>query len=81
VDWQLNKRRLGKTHSYSANLDRLRSKGWLDKDTAELLKSYYGCISNIAVHEKGEIPVGMFEAQMGYGITLIILDYFVNKLP
>ena len=35
----------------------------------------------IRVHEKGESPAGIYEAQMGYGITLIMLDYLINKLP
>ena len=81
VDWQMKKRGLEKTSNYRNDLDRLRSKGYLELETAELLKSYYRCISNIGVHEKGRIPVGIFEAQMGYGTTLIMLDYFANKLP
>ena len=81
VDWQMKKRGLGKTSSYRNDLDRLRSKGYLDLETAELLKSYYRCLSNIGVHEKTKIPVGLFEAQMGYGTTLIMLQYFANKLP
>ena len=81
VDWQMKKRGLEKTSNYRNDLDRLRSKGYLDLETAELLKSYYRCLSNIGVHERGRSPVGIFEAQMGYGTTLIMLDYFANKLP
>jgi len=80
IDWQMTKRGLDKTNSYQNDLERLKSKGYLDKDTTELLKSYYSCLSIIGVHEKGAKP-GIFEAQMGYGITLIMLDYFANKLP
>lgn len=81
IDWQMKKRGLEKTSNYRNDLDRLRSKGYLDLETAELLKSYYRCLSNIGVHEKTKIPVGIFEAQMGYGTTLIMLQYFANKLP
>lgn len=80
INWQMKKRGLEKTSNYRNDLDRLRSRGHLDKETAELLKSYYRCLSNIGVHEKG-IPAGIFEAQMGYGTTLIMLQYFANKLP
>jgi len=81
VDWQMKKRGLEKTSNYRNDLDRLRSKGYIDIETTKLLQSYYRCISNIGVHERGEVPAGIFEAQMGYGMTLIILDYFANKLP
>jgi len=81
IDWQIKKRGLEQTNNYRNNLERLRSKGFLDSETTEMLQSYYRCLSNIAVHEKGEIKPGIYEAQMGYGITLVMLDYFANKLP
>ena len=81
IDWQMKKRGLEKTSNYRNDLDRLRSKGYLDVETTKLLQSCYRCLSNIGVHERGETPAGIFEAQMGYGITLIMLDYFANKLP
>jgi hypothetical protein len=80
IDWQMKKRGLEHTNNYRNDLDRLRAKGYLDPDTTQLLQSYYHCLSTIGVHEKG-IPPGFYEAQMGYGITLIMLDYFANKLP
>jgi len=79
IDWQMNKRGLAQTNSYYNNLERIKSKGYLDPETTKLLQTYYECLS-IIVHEKGVKP-GIFEAQMGYGITLIMLDYFANKLP
>jgi len=80
VDWEMNKRGLEKTSNYKNDLERLRSRGHLDVETTKLLQSYYHCLSNIGVHERGA-PVGIFEAQMGYGTTLIMLQYFANKLP
>jgi hypothetical protein len=80
VDWQMKKRGLGKTNNYKNDLERLKSKGYLDTDTTKLLQSYYRCLSNLGTHEKGVKP-SIFEAQMGYGTTLIMLDYFANKLP
>ena len=79
IDWQMNKRGLSQTNSYHNNLERIKSKGYLDPETTKLLQTYYECLS-IIVHEKGVKP-GIFEAQMGYGMTLIMLDYFANKLP
>jgi hypothetical protein len=79
IDWQMTKRGLAQTNSYQNNLERIKSKGYLDPETTKLLQTYYECLS-IIVHEKGVKP-GIFEAQMGYGITLIMLDYFANKLP
>lgn len=81
VDWQMKKRGLEQTNNYKNDLERLRSKGYLDKETTKLLQTYYRCLSNIAVHEREAIEPGIYEAQMGYGITLIMLDYFANKLP
>lgn len=80
VDWEIKKRGLEKTSNYKNDLERLRSRGHLDVETTKLLQSYYRCLSNIGVHERGA-PVGIFEAQMGYGTTLIMLGYFANKLP
>ena len=80
VDWQMKKRGLEQTNNYKNNLERLKAKGFVDADTAQLLQSYYHCLSTLGVHEKGT-PPGFYEAQMGYGITLIVLDYFANKLP
>jgi hypothetical protein len=80
IDWQMKKRGLGLTNNYKNDLERLGAKGYLDPDTAQLLQSYYRCLSTIGVHEKGT-PPGFYEAQMGYGMTLIVLDYFANKLP
>ena len=81
IDWQMKKRGLEKTDSYTHDLDRLKSKGYLDSETTKLIQTYYGCLSNIAVHERGEIEPGFYEAQMGYGMTLIMLRYFMDKLP
>ena len=81
IDWQMKKRGLKKTNNYKNDLERLRSKGYLDSETTKLLQSCYRCLSNIGVHEKGEVEPGIYEAQMGYGIILIILQYFANKLP
>lgn len=80
IDWQMKKRGLKKTDNYKNDLERLRSRGHLDPETTQLLQSYYRCLSDIGVHEKGT-PAGIYEAQMGFGITLIMLDYFANKLP
>jgi hypothetical protein len=80
IDWQMVKRGLEKTDNYKNDLERLKSKGHLDPDTTQLLQSYYRCLSSIGVHEKG-VPPGIYEAQMGYGITLIMLGYFADKLP
>jgi len=81
IDWQMKKRGLEKTNNYKNDLARIESKGYLDSETTKLIQTYYRCLSNIAVHEKGEVEPGIYEAQMGYGITLIMLDYFANKLP
>lgn len=81
VDWQMDKRGLEKTNNYKNNLERLKSKGYLDKHITKLLENYYRYLSEIAVHERAVIPPGIFEAQMGFGITLTILDYLANKLP
>jgi hypothetical protein len=81
IDWEMRKRGLDLTSNQRNNLDRLRSKGYLDSETTELLQSYYKCLSNIAVHERGEVEPGFYEANMGYGITLIMLDYLASKLP
>lgn len=81
IDWEMKKRGLEQTNNYKNNLERLKSKGYLGSETTKLLQSYYRCLSSIAVHEKGEAETGIYEAQMGYGITLIMLDYFANKLP
>jgi len=70
VDWQMKKRGLEQTNNYKNDLARLRSKGYLDKETERLLHTYYRCLSDIAVHEKGEVEPGIFEAQLGYGMTL-----------
>jgi hypothetical protein len=80
IDWEM-KKRLGKTGTYHSDLERLKSKGFLDPLTTELIQTYYRCLSNIAVHAKGEVPPGFHEAQMGYGLTLIMLQYFADKLP
>jgi hypothetical protein len=81
IDWELKKRGLDKTDNYKNDLERLKSKGFIDSITTELIQTYYRCLSNIAVHAKGEVPPGFHEAQMGYGITLIMLQYFADKLP
>jgi hypothetical protein len=81
VDWEVSKRRLEKTNNYKNDLERLQSKGFIDPLTTELIQTYYRCLSNIAVHSKGEVSPGFHEAQMGYGITLIMLQYFADKLP
>jgi hypothetical protein len=80
VDWQMKKRGLEQTNNYKNNLERLKARGFVDADTTQLLESYYHCLSSLGVHEKGT-PPGFYEAQMGYQITLIVLDYFANKLP
>lgn len=81
IDWEMKKRGLEQTNNYKNDLERLKSKGYLGSETTKLLQSYYRCLSSIAVHEKGEAETGIYEAQMGYGTTLIMLDYFANKLP
>jgi len=81
IDWEMKKRGLEQTNNYKNDLERLKSKGYLGSETTRLLQSYYRCLSIIAVHEKGEAETGIYEAQMGYGTTLIMLDYFANKLP
>lgn len=81
IDWEIEKRGLEKTNNYKNDLERLRSKGFIDSITTDLIQTYYRCLSNIAVHAKGEVPPGFHEAQMGYGITLIMLQYFADKLP
>lgn len=81
IDWQMKKRGLDETNNYRNNLERLKSKGYLDSHTTELMQTYYRYLSNIAVHEKGEVEPGIHEAQTGYAITLIIMDYFINRLP
>jgi len=81
IDWEMKKRGLEQTNNYKNDLERLKSKGYLGSETTRLLQSYYRCLSNIAVHERGKAETGIYEAQMGYGTTLIMLDYFANKLP
>lgn len=81
IDWEIKKRGLEETNNYKNNLERLKSKGFIDPLTTELIQAYYRCLSNIAVHAKGEVPPGFHEAQMGYGMTLIMLQYFADKLP
>jgi hypothetical protein len=81
IDWQMKKRGLEQTNNYKNDLERLKSKGFVDSETTELIQTYYRCLSNIAVHSKVETEPGFYEAQMGYGITLVMLDYFANKLP
>jgi hypothetical protein len=81
IDWQMKKRGLEKTNNYKNDLERLESKGFLDLEITGLLQTYYKCLSIIAVHEKGEVEPGFYEAQMGYGMTLIMLQYFIDKLP
>jgi len=80
IDYQMKRRALEHTDSYTHDLERLRSKGILDPDTTELIEKHYHLLSNVGVHEKGAKP-GFYEAEMGFGMTLIILDYFANKLP
>jgi len=80
IDWHMKKRGLEQTNNYKNDLERLGARGYLDPDTAQLLQSYYRCLSVIGVHEKGTPPC-LYEAQMWYGMTLIVLDYFANKLP
>lgn len=81
IDWQIKKRGLGQTDNYKNDLERLRSKGYLGNETADLIKTYYRWLSNTAVHDRGEVEPGFYEAQIGYRMTLAILDYFANKLP
>lgn len=81
IDWQMEKRGLKKTDNYKNDMERLKSKGYLDEDTNALIYTYYHCLSSLGVHEKGDVKPGFYEAQMMYGITLIVLDYFTNKLP
>lgn len=81
VDWEIAKRGLEKTNNYKNDLERLQSKGFLDKITTELIQTYYRCLSNIAVHSKGDVPPGLHEAELGYAITLIMLRYLTDKLP
>lgn len=80
VDWEMKKRGLEETNNFKHNLERLMAKGFIDADMTQLLQSYYHYLSTTGVHEKGT-PPGFYEAQMGYGLTLIILEYFANKLP
>jgi hypothetical protein len=80
IDWELKKRGLEETNNYKNNIERLRSKGFIDSITTEFLQAYYHCLSGI-VHDKVEVKPGFHEAQMGYGMTLIILQYFADKLP
>ena len=81
MDWQMKKRGLDKTNNYKNDLEKMASKGFIDSITKELVQTYYKCLSNIAVHSKGEVEPGFYEAQMGYGMTLIMLQYFADKLP
>ncbi len=80
IDWQMKKRGLKQTNNYRNNLERLKARGHLDEETTNLLQAYYRCLSNIGVHER-TIEPGIYEAQMGYGTTLIMLQYFADKLP
>jgi hypothetical protein len=80
IDWQMRKRGLKLTNNFKNNIERMGARGYLDPDTTQLFQSHYQFLSTIGVHERG-IPPGIFEAQMGFGITIIILDYFANKLP
>lgn len=81
IDWEIKKRGLEKTNNYKNDLERLQSKGFIDSITTELIQTYYRFLSNIAVHSKGETSPGLYEAQMGFGFTLIMLQYFADKLP
>lgn len=81
IDWEMEKRGLEQTNNYHNNLERLMSHGYLDKDTTALLQTYYHCYSTIGVHDKGEIKAGIYEAQMGYRMTLVMIDYLISKLP
>jgi competence protein ComGC len=81
IDWQIRKRGLEQTNNYKNDLERLSSKGYLDDETTDLIQTYYRWLSNIAVHGKSAVEPGFYEAQMGYRITLIMLEYFANKLP
>jgi len=80
IDWELKKRLLEETNNYKNNLERLKSKGFIDSLTTELMQTYYHCLSGI-VHGEAEVKPGFYEAQMGYGMTLIMLQYFADKLP
>jgi len=78
IAYQMKKRGLSKTDTTGHDLDRMTSKGFFGEDIAGVFKSYYHFLSNVGVHEKGGKP-GFYEAQMGYGIALIVLDYMADK--
>jgi len=78
VAYQMKKRGLPETDTTGHDLDRMASKGFFGEDIAGVFKSYYHFLSNVGVHEKGVKP-GFYEAQMGYGIALIVLDYMADK--
>mgnify|MGYP001075979541 CR=1 FL=1 len=78
VAYQMKKRGLPQTDTTGHDLDRMASKGFFGEDISEVFKSYYHFLSNVGVHEKAGKP-SIYEAQMGYGITLIALDYMSDK--
>lgn len=78
ISYQMKKRGMKKTDAIGHDIDRLMKKGFLDEDVANVFRSYYHFLSNIGVHERGVRP-GIYEAQLGYGFTLIALDYFADK--
>jgi len=79
ISWTLGKCGLEETDSIAHNLDRLKSKGFLDVDTAEMLKECYSYLARVGTpHEKGAEP-GLLEAHLSLNVTLTILDYLMSR--
>jgi hypothetical protein len=77
--WVMGKCGLEETDSYAHNLDRLQGKGFLDDDTAEMLRKCYTYLARVGTpHEKGAKP-GLLEAHLSLNMTLTVLDYLAIR--
>jgi hypothetical protein len=78
-EWGICKCGLEKTDSFAHNIDRLNSKGFLDEDTAVMLKKCYSYLARVGTpHEKGAEP-GLLEARLSLNMTLTILEYLTSR--
>lgn len=79
IVWSLEKCGLEKTDRFHNDLERLKSKGYLDNDIVNLLQKCYDYLAIVGTpHEKGSVP-GLLEANLSLNITLTILEFLTNR--
>jgi hypothetical protein len=78
VRYVMIRRKIAETDQISNDIERLK-KGYLDNDTADLLKQLYHYMSTVGTHETGAKP-SLFEARLGYGFVIESLTYLMDKL-